>query len=687
MPGIPETLAAAIDHHNSGRFSEAEILYRRILEESPNHADSLHLLGLIAYQHGRFGSAVPLYRQAIAVAGDHSVYHQHLAMALHSLGQMDEAIAAFRAALSLSPDDADIYNNLANLLQEVGRLDEALVCRQRALAQMPDNYLFRHNCGSTLELFARYDEAESWYRSALEIQPDFTEGYNSLGELCRKTGRTDQAIAYYQQALALQPDHISSLNNLGLAYKEKGLLHEAAAVLNRCIALEPGYFAAQANLGTILQQQGRIDEAIDRFQRALRLNPDHHVVRSNLIFALTYQDTTTGVRLRDEAVAWDRRQSVLVPAETRPFANTPDPDRPLRVGFVSADLRDHAVSYFLLPLFRNFDRSAVSVHCYNEALRDDVVTDWFRSLADGWCDSRGIHDNALLDKIRADGIDILIDCSGHSGGNRLRLFKRRPAPVQISTPLGHGGTSGVTEMDYFLSDIHLTPDGYDGQFSERLLRLPRVFAPFEPKEFWPAPAPAVPEGMVFGCFADPLRVGAKALNLWRRLLDSVPGSRLLFKNKAYDHQVMERHWRGRFSVLGDRIDFEGLPGYWASNMDVYGKVRVMLDSCPSTGATSTLIPMWMGVPVMSLAGTHVMERFGAPFLRNAGLGDLVADGEDAYLATAAALIRDETRLAFLRAGLRRTMADSALLDGSGIARDWEAALRQVWREWCVEGAR
>lgn len=683
MPGIPEILATAIAHHNNGRFSEAEVLYRQILEVEPGHADSLHLLGLIAFQHGRPASAVPLYRQAIAIAGNRSTYHQHLGMALHGLGENDAAIAAFQKALSLSPDDPDVYNNLGNLLQEMGLLEQALACRERALSQVPDNHLFRFNYGSALELFARYGEAEGWYRSALEIEPNFPEGWNGLGELLRKTGRIDDAIQAYQQTLALQPDHASALNNLSLAYKEKGLLHEAAAMLNRCLALQPDHFAAQTNLGVVLQQQGRIDEAIDRFQRALRLNPEHPTVHSNLIFALTYQENTTGIRLRDEAVAWDRRQAVLVPPP-QAFSNQPDPERVLKVGFVSADLRDHAVSYFLLPLFRHFDRSAISVHCYNETLRDDVVTGWFRDIADGWRDSRGVHDSVLADMIRADGIDILIDCSGHSAGNRLRLFKRRPAPVQVSTPLGHGATSGIAEMDYFLSDGHLTPEGHDSLFSEHLLRLPHVFAPFEPKDFWPEPFPDVPEEMLFGCFADPLRVSSKALALWKRLLDAVPGSRILFKNKAYDHPVMERHWRSRFAVLGDRISFEGLPGYWFKNMDVYSRVRVILDSCPSTGATSSLIPMWMGVPVMSLAGSHIMERFGAPFLRNGGLGDLVAETGDEYLAKAVDIIGDEARLKRLRAELRQTMKASPLLDGPGIARDWEAALRQAWRTWCAE---
>jgi protein O-GlcNAc transferase len=686
MTNVTEMLQTAIALHNAERFSEAEVLYRRILESEPANADSLHLLGLLAYQHRQFTGAVSMISEAISIAPNQPSFHEHLGMAFQGLRRYDEALAAFKRGVDLAPGNADIYNNLGNLYHEMGQMAEMLACREKALSLFPNNYLFRHNYASALEQFARFEEAEAWYTSALEAKPDFADGYNGLGELYRKAGHLDQAIVQYQRTLALKPDHIHALNNLSLAYKDKGLLHEAVGVLNRCLAITPDYGPGNANLGTALQQLGRIDEAVERFQYALKLSPEHDVIHSNLIFALTYQQDTTGLRLRDEAIAWDKRQSWMIPAVPSLVGRDSDPERPIRIGFVSADFRDHAVSYFLLPLFRAFDRRQVAIVCYNETLRDDIVTGWFRDLADVWRDSRGIHDRALFDQIRADEIDILVDCSGHSGGNRLKLFKMRPAPIQFTTPLGHGGTSGVAEMDYFLSDVHLTPEGYDDQFSESLVRLDHVFAPFEPKDFWPEPFAEVPGDLVFGCFADPLRVSPRALALWGRLLDAVPGSRILFKHKTYNHEVMERHWRGRFSALGDRVDFEGLPGYWVGNMDVYRRVRVVLDSCPSTGATSTLIPLWMGVPVLSLAGSHIMERFGVPFLSNAGLGDLIATDEDSYLRIGTQLIKDDVRLARLRRDLRSTMKASPLLDFDGGARAWERQFREVWRRWCREAA-
>ena len=684
MPSIPETLQLAVAHHNGGRLADAEALYRAILEVEPRHADSLHLLGLIAYQHERYAAALPLISQAIALNGPQPLYQQHLGMTLHALKRFDEAAAAFALALAATPDNSDLLNNLGNLYQDWGRMDEALDCRRRALALAPDNPLVHFNYGVTLEKLGRIEEATEMHRAALRLNPEFPECLNGLGEIYRKSGKLDDAIAHYQRTLALRPDYALALNNLGVAYKTQGLIYEAAAVLQRCLTVAPNHDAALSNLAGVLQLQGRIDEAVERYRQAVKLNPDQAVIHSNLIFALTHLHDTTGATLLDEAKRWDRHQSRLIPGTSEAFANPPDPERRLRIGFVSPDFRDHAVSYFLLPLFRNFDRSAFFVACYNESLSEDIVTGWFRERVDCWRDSRAIHDAGLADMIRADAIDILIDCSGHSGGGRLPVFKRRPAPVQVSTPLGHGGTTGVAEMDYFLSDVHLTPEGHESQFSETLIRLDRVFAPFEPKDFWPEPEGAVPGELLFGCFGDPIRISSETLELWKRLLDAAPGARILFKNKAYTQPAMEQHWRSRFAALADRALFEGLPGGWAKNMDVYRRVRVMLDTFPSTGATSSLIPLWMGVPVLTRAGSHALQRFGVSILNNAGLPDLVAATDAAYVAAGARLIADTERLKRLRAELRPRLCASALCDAAGVTREWEAALRRIWRRWCEE---
>ncbi|OAN54665.1 hypothetical protein A6A04_12125 [Paramagnetospirillum marisnigri] len=666
---------------------EAEDLYRQILDIDPRQPDALHLLGLVAFQTGNCHAAVDLITQAIAIKNTDAAYHEHLALSLVGVGRGVEAERAAMQAMALNPDQSETFNNLGNLLQEMGRMDEALICRQKAYELTPDNHLYSYNYAITLERFGRLEEAEAFHYQALKLDPNFPEGLNGLGELHRKAGRVDEAVACYQRALALRADFVEALNNLGLAYSSRGQLFEATAILQRCLALRPANDAALSNLGNIYQMQGRAEEAADIFRRAVEVNPGQAVAHSNLIFAMIHMHDATGETLLRQCGEWDRAQSMRTPIIQHSFANDRDPDRRLRVGFVSADFKDHAVSYFLLPLFRAFDRSRVELVCYNEVRNEDVVTGWFRDSVDCWRDSKGIHDQGLTEMCRADAIDILVDCGGHSGGNRLTAFKRRPAPIQITTPLGHGGTTGVREMDYFIGDPFLTPAGSDSQFSETVIRLDKVFAPFEPKDFWPEPVASVPEQPLFGCFGDPARISRQTLLLWRRLLDAVPGARILFKHKAYGSDAMAEHWAVRFAPIADRAIFEGLPGGWVGNMDVYGRVRVMLDTFPAAGATSSLIPLWMGVPVLSRVGTHTLQRFGAPILHNLGLADLAAESDDAFVSAGSALIADDTRLARLRASLRPTLRDSALCDAQGAARQWEAAFRHVWHAWLAEAGR
>ena len=681
MPGIPETLQFAIAHHKAGRLKEAEALYRAILKIEPRHADCHHLLGVIAYHHGRYAAALTLIAEAIDLNDRQPAYQGYLGMTLHALKRYDEAVAAFNRALAAAPDNLDIVNNLGNLYQDLGKLNETLDCRRRALALASDNPVLHYNYGVTLMKLGWIEQAIAAHQAALNLNPEFPECLNGLGEIYRKTGRLNKAIVYYQQALALRPGFASALNNLGVTYKTQGQLYEAATVFQQCLAIDPHYDIALSNLAGVLLALGRIDEAVEHYRQVIKLNPDPAEIHSNLIFAMTNLHNTTGATLLDESKRWDRRQARRIPIASTVFANSPDPKRRLRIGFVSADFRDHAVSYFLMPLFRNFDRSAFFIACYNETLIEDDVTGRFREHVECWRDSRTIHDAGLADMIRADAIDILVDCSGHSCGNRLPAFKRRCAPVQVSTPLGHGGTTGIAEMDYFFTDVHLTPRGH---FSEELIRFERVFAPFEPKDFWPGPEMTVPNEIIFGCFGNPIRISAETLELWRRLLDAVPGARILFKNEAYIRPAMKQHWRNRFAALGDRAVFEGLPGGWDMNMDVYRRVRVVLDTFPSTGGTSSLIPLWMGVPVLTRAGSHTLQRFGVTILNNAGLPDLVAATDAEYLKTGAHLITDRERLKRLRAELRPRLRASALCDAAGVTREWEVALRRIWRRWCKE---
>jgi protein O-GlcNAc transferase len=340
------------------------------------------------------------------------------------------------------------------------------------------------------------------------------------------------------------------------------------------------------------------------------------------------------------------------------------------------------VTFFTEPLLRSHDRRQVEVYCYSDTLRPDKATQRLRGLADGWRDTLGVDGDRLAGMIRDDGIDILVDLAGHTAGNRLLAMAGRPAPVQVSFVLGYGGTTGLSWIDAIVTDGVLTPPGFESHFSERVMRLPGIFAAFQPRTDWPDVFP-LPEGPpVLGCFTDPARVDGGQVELWRRALDAMPGARILFKNAAYESPDMAEHWRGLFGLVADRAVFEGVRGGWGANMDVYGRVTVMLDSWPASSASATIIMMWMGLPVVTLAGHHANQRFTASILTAAGLDDLIAVDGDGYVRMIVDLAGDRKRLAELRATLRDRVRQSPLTDAEAYARGIESIYRTLWREAC-----
>ena len=398
---------------------------------------------------------------------------------------------------------------------------------------------------------------------------------------------------------------------------------------------------------------------------------------------MTYIPAITGEDILEEARRWNERQGYQ--GKIPKHRNTPDPDRRLRVGLVSADFRQHAAGFLLEPLLSEHNREEVELFCYAEVLRADQVTDRFKDHADHWRSTVGLSDAKLAEAIREDMIDILVECTGHTANNRLRALTRKPAPVQVNHfPMGHGGTSGITAMDYAFSDPILTPPGFENQFSEEVVLLPHGAFTFLPDPDWPdvAAPRSTGDGPVFACVGDPARIGSNSITLWARLLQIIPGSRILFKSRAYGDPKAREVWRGTFKDLGDHAIFEGVDGEWAKNMDVYGRVDVVLDTLPMTGGLSCVIPLWMGVPVITMVGPNNNHRFGAAMVTHAGMAEFSADNPEDYLRIASDLVNDPERLASLRRTMRDTMRGSHLMDARGHVAAVEAAYRKMWRKWC-----
>jgi predicted O-linked N-acetylglucosamine transferase (SPINDLY family) len=648
-PTLNQALRQAFGHHRAGRLTEAEDLYHQVLAQVPDHADALYLLGLLALQAGQAERAVDLIGRSVALRPDDAAARSNLGVALDQAGRPDEAIAAYHSAIAIEPGHAWAHANLGNVLNAQGRLDEAVAVYQRAL----------------------------------QLDPGLAEVHSNLGSVLLELGRSAEAIAACERALELKPEHPQACHNLGCALRAAGRLDEAMAAFERAVQLDPRSAEAHNALGQVFKEQGLHDAALACFRKALEWNPDFLAAASNLLYTLHFHPDVDAPALLAAHRQWARRFAEPLAAEIQPHSNSPEQDRRLKVGFISPDLRDHPLARALLPWFPHVDRQRIAIVCYSDTRVADGVTERLRGLADAWRDTRALSDAGLAGQVRGDGIDILVDLAQHTAKNRLLVFARKPAPVQ-ATMLGMPGTTGLSTMDYRLTDPHLDPPALgDSSATERSIGLPHCYWCYEPPANAPAVGlpPAKRRGFVtFGCLNQFAKVSHPALELWARILRSVPKSRLLVHSQPGQHREAVRRLFEDCGVAPDRIEFAArIPRH--QYLARYHDIDLCLDPFPYSGGISTLDALWMGVPVITLAGRTAVGRSGVSILANLGLPELTARTPEEYMATAVAWAGDLGRLAELRSGMRQRMRSSAIMDGRQYAVDMEAVFREMWRGW------
>jgi len=692
LAAVQALFGDALRHHQGGRLAEAERLYRQILALDPRHADSLHLLGVIAFQGGRHENAIDLIGQAIGLEQDVAFYPNNLGLVLEDKGRLDDAIEHYERALALKPDFAEAHYNLGNALKHRGRLDDAIEHYARALALKPDFAEAHNNLGNALKDQGRLDDAIEHYERALALEPDFAEAHNNLGEARNDRGRLDDAIEHYERALALKPDYAEAHNNLGNALGDQGRLGDAIEHFERALALKPDFAAAHNNLGNALRDRGMLDDAIERYERALALKPDFAEAHSNLLLCMNYHSALAADRLEAESRRWNEHHALQHRPIGHGHVNDREPQRRLRIGYVSPDFRRHSVSYFLEPLLRAHDHAAVEVFCYAEVRAPDAVTDRLKAFADHWRVTVGMSDDALAQRIRDDKIDILVDLAGHTASNRLLVFARKPAPVQL-TWLGYPHTTGLSTIDYRLvDDITDPPDDATSRSGERLVRLEGGFLCYGPPAEAPGPVapPSLSTGIVtFGSLNKLAKVSPPCLDAWAALLRRLPSARLLLKSKCLADGATRALLYARLAERGvapERVTLLSSVPKTADHLAVYHRIDIALDSFPYNGTTTTCEALWMGVPVVTLRGERHAGRVGSSLLGRLDLHGLIAHSVEEYIEIAATLAADRGRLATLRQNLRTRMAASPLNDAPAFARKIEAAFRTMWRRWCEKDA-
>jgi len=669
-----------------GQAAQAVDAFSRAVRSKPDYAEAHNNLGMALAGLGRHEEAIAAYRRALEYRPNQPVIHNNLGIALKERGQFDEAIAVYRRALELKPDYAQACYNLGNALGGSGRCDEAIAAYERALVMKPDLAEAHNNLGNMLDERGRLDEAIAALHRALGCRPDYAEARNNLGNALWHRGQREEAMASYREAIRLKPDYALAWNNLGNAFREQGRLDEAAAIFRRLLEVKPTDADARNNLGNVLVDQGRLDEALASYRGALQIRPAWAQVHSNVVYALHLRLDGDDGALVEEQRRWNRQFSEPLRQSVLPHANDRNPQRRLRIGYVSPDFRSHAVAFFLAPLLEAHDHGAYEIHCYSDVRRSDAVTEWLRRSVDAWHDVRTLPDAALAERVRNDGIDILVDLAMHTAHNRLLTFARQPAPVQVSW-LAYPGSTGMESIGYRLTDAHIDPAGQDtGALGGEAIRLPEAWCCYAPVEEFPpvAPLPAEQSGAVtFGSLNQFSKIHEGLMRCWLQLLNAVPGSRLLMICPA--GETMERV-RGLFTGNGiapERLELI-VPCDWPDYSRLFQRIDVALDSYPCNGMTTTCHSLWMGVPVVTRMGPQAVSRAGSSLLRIVGLLEFVVESEVEYIRVAAEWAGNLPRLAALRQRLRAQMAASPLMDAPRFARNFEAACRTMWRRWCAQ---
>lgn len=748
---MERSMALAIECHRGGNYPQAEELYRAVLSLDPGHADANHNLGAIAVECGQFLASVPFFQAALQANPKERQYWVSLVDALiqageanlaggvledalraglagDAAGEMVERLVAvamerarsarpvvgrmppkeqlaqinrlfdeeqFEAVLRMGrkmtrqyPQCTMGWKSLSAALMRVGQRDKAIEPMQRALALDPGDVDMLSNYGLALSLRGDLVQAEILLRQAVGHAPKFKQGWFNLGIVMRGQARLQAAEQAYRSALDVDEHDVGVLINLSVLLGEMNRLAEAERYARKAIAVEPRHLQARISLGMLLKDQGRLTEALGVLRDAINLDPTDASAHSSYLFIANCIPELDPL---ERFAAYQRfNQHFGEPYRNlwRPHANERNANRRLRVGYVAPVFRNHACRPFLEPLLANHSREHVELFAYSGLYElEDEVTDRYRTYFDHWTDTRELSDDQLAACIREDRIDVLVDIAGQTRGHRLGAFVRKPAPVSLHW-LDSGYTTGLTAIDYYLTDEPTIPLGKEDLFAETPWRLPRSALVYRPNPGMGdvSELPALSRGYVtFGTLTRAVRLNARVIRTWSALLQRVHGSRLEINSGNFSQPEVREQWFKRFEALG--IDRERITiGFESPPWNVLRGIDIALDCFPQNSGTTLIESLFMGLPFVTLAGAPSMGTLGASIVTAVGYPEWIARTQDEYVDKLVALALNLPELARIRAELRPKMHASALMDEAGFARDVEAAYEQMFQKWCDEQA-
>jgi predicted O-linked N-acetylglucosamine transferase (SPINDLY family) len=710
-------LPAAVAAYRQGKHAEAQALCQQILKDLPDHFDARYLLGISELDCRQFEAAEANLARAVSIEPRSAEARSNLGMALFNLKRYDDARKCQEKAIALKPNFPAALTNLGNTLMRLGVAEQAVDAHDRAIQLKPDYADAYCNRGMALLLLLnRNDEADQNFDRALSFQRGHLQAMIGKGMASLRLRHFDAAQGAFNAVLAVKPDFAEVLTFRARAHQEMGQLARAEADLDAALAVDPMMESAWQGkavikillgdtasaiaacmkaleqeplspraitmLGACYAQQGDIATAVEYFDRALAIKPDHEEAISKKIFVL---DFAPGYAVQQAArrAWWDAIGARIPQGELR--RPMPDPNKRIVVGYVSSDFRHHSAALGIKPVLRNHDRREFHVICYSCSPLRDAVTEECQSLVESWVDAAQFSDDELADRIQSDGVDILVDLSGHTAGNRLTVFARKPAPIQV-TAFGSGTGTGMPTMDYLFTDPVTVPALVRHLYAEKIYDLPCVITTEALPDMDPTALPMIHKGHVtFGVFNRIDKISDDAIIVWSKLLQRVAGSIIVIKNSALDDPFLRDGLTGRFVAQGvspDRIRCRG-SNTRREHLGEFANIDISLDPFPHNGGVSTWESLQAGVPVVAKLGNGTVSRAGGAIVKAIGLDDWVAEDEDGYLAIAEKFASMPSHLEALRASLPARVATSSAGNGANYTRRVEQGYRQFWRDYCA----
>lgn len=581
-------------------------------------------------------------------------------------------------------------NSLLPIIRQAQKLDaerkftEALAIYDKLIAEYPqDDDLFM-KAGATAYNSGDMQRAFDYFKRAQKINPRNAGAYSNIAVLLKKANKHEDAITYFTQSLQITPN-AGAYMNLGNLYRHRYEISKANACYIKGVELTNTNEELMNNFGLCLINQGKIAQGRQLYTKALQLNPQHKPSQHNFLLGMQYDHTIDIWEILKRHSGWGK-SVVTSDTPSQIHTNGSFPDKILRIGFVSADMGQHPVGYFLQQLFAHHDPKALSLFCYSTRPREDDISRKLKTHAHVWRNCSQMTDGELTAQISSDAIDILIDLAGHTAKNRLYVFAAKPAPVQC-TWAGYVGTTGLPTMDYIISDRWQTPDGFEKYSVETPLRLDDGYITYTPPEYTPEvdPLPAQKNGYVtFGCFNNISKINDAVIALWGDLLSRQPDSKLLLITHALKDQLLNEQFKERFIAAGasrHQLIFERSVPH-ADLLKAYNRVDIGLDPFPYSGGLTTCESVYMGVPVITMPGRRFCSRHSASHLSNVGLADWVVANREEYIALALRWADNLSELATLRSIVRKRVQTSPLCDGKRFTKSFEKAMRCIWKTWC-----